>query len=54
MPCIKYRDYRPGREATAIIQIANDILNEYAEQGFKLSLRQLYYQSATEPGEANR
>ena len=27
-----------------MIVIANEILDEYAEQGFKLSLRQLYYQ----------
>ncbi len=44
MPKIHYRDYRPGKEAQGMIVIAGRILDEYAEQGFKLSLRQLYYQ----------
>lgn len=33
------------REATlALIEVANDIIQEYAAQGFDLTLRQLYYQ----------
>lgn len=44
MPRLKYRDYRPGKLAKAMIQLANEILEEYTEQGFKLTLRQLYYQ----------
>ena len=44
MPRIKYRNYRPGKEAQALIDIANGILEEYDKQGFRLTLRQLYYQ----------
>lgn len=31
-------------ESLRLIGIANDIIDEYAEQGFQLTLRQLYYQ----------
>ncbi len=44
MPYLKYRDYRPGKIAKAMIQLANEILEEYTEQGFRLTLRQVYYQ----------
>ena len=32
------------RKSEALIEHANDIIDEYATQGFKLTLRQLYYQ----------
>lgn len=44
MPKIKYKDFnfRPG--TLGIIKQANQIIAEYAQQGFDLTLRQLYYQ----------
>jgi len=44
MPKIAYKDHRFGAKALATIQQANDIIEEYAAQGFDLTLRQLYYQ----------
>jgi len=44
MPRIPYI-YKKFRDSTwTIIQVANEILEEYIEQGFDLTLRQLYYQ----------
>ena len=44
MPCICYvpKAFRP--DTLAIIQKANKVIVEYQRQGFKLTLRQLYYQ----------
>ncbi len=45
MPLINYTPDRKFTSATVeIIDSANEILNEYDEQGFVLTLRQLYYQ----------
>jgi len=44
MPYIEYQKYNPQSEARAIIEYANSILAEYSRQGFRLTLRQLYYQ----------
>lgn len=44
MPLIAYRTYRPKPETREIIDSAIEILEEYAAQGFSLTLRQLYYQ----------
>ena len=44
MPRIKYIDHSFSNKSETIIFKANEILNEYAEQGFDLTLRQLYYQ----------
>jgi len=44
VPLIKYKDHKFTAKSEAIISMANIILNEYAEQGFDLTLRQLYYQ----------
>src|SRR5262245_22608160 len=44
MPCVCYVKRRFGRAATAVIEQANEIISEYADQGFNLTLRQLYYQ----------
>ncbi len=44
MARIAYRTYTPKPETITIIERANEILDEYAEQGFNLTLRQLYYQ----------
>lgn len=44
MPKIKYINRRFKPRALAIIAKANEIIEEYQEQGFELTLRQLYYQ----------
>ncbi len=44
MPTIAYIDKRFRRETLAMIEMANEIITEYAGQGFQLTLRQLYYQ----------
>jgi hypothetical protein len=44
MPFISYENKRFGRTALAVISHANQIIAEYAEQGYDLTLRQLYYQ----------
>lgn len=44
MPRITYVEKRFSSSSTSIIQTANDILEEYDAQGYKLTLRQLYYQ----------
>lgn len=44
MPKITYESWRPGIEALDIVQEANSICQQYAQQGFDLTLRQLYYQ----------
>jgi len=44
MPRIAYEGKKIGAGALAIIRSANTILDDYAEQGFDLTLRQLYYQ----------
>jgi len=44
MPLTCYEPYNPRDAADRIIDQANDILEEYQEQGFKMTLRQLYYQ----------
>lgn len=44
MPLIKYEEHRFSRSTQAIVDRANQIIAEYAAQGFDLTLRQLYYQ----------
>jgi len=44
MPKIAYQQHRFSAASVATIQRANDIIAEYAAQGFDLTLRQLYYQ----------
>lgn len=44
MPCIRYQTVNFSRKTEVIIKQANDIIAEYAAQGFDLTLRQLYYQ----------
>lgn len=43
-PLIRYRDVNFRPKALATIDSANAIVAEYAEQGFDLTLRQLFYQ----------
>jgi len=40
----QFVNHKFNRASLALIGTANDILNEYARQGYRLSLRQLYYQ----------
>ena len=44
MPKIKYKSFNFRSATLAMIQKANEIIAEYARQGFDLTLRQLYYQ----------
>jgi hypothetical protein len=44
MPKIRYQDINLGAVKLAVIKQANDIIAEYQQQGFDLTLRQLYYQ----------
>ncbi len=44
MPKIKYQDINFGPDRLAMIKQANAIIDDYAAQGFDLTLRQLYYQ----------
>lgn len=43
-PKIQYEDWNPQDESLAVVHQANEIIAEYAAQGFDLTLRQLYYQ----------
>ena len=40
----KFIDHKFNAASLALIQTANGILNEYRNMGYRLSLRQLYYQ----------
>lgn len=44
MPKIKYKDFNFRPATRGMIDKANEIIAEYAAQGFDLTLRQLYYQ----------
>jgi len=44
MPKICYEKKRFSESSLAVIKRANQILEEYADQGYDLTLRQLYYQ----------
>lgn len=44
MPKICYTEHRFSHKTNSILQLANQIIADYAAQGFDLTLRQLYYQ----------
>lgn len=44
MPKICYKDINFGRERLRLIDLVNEVIEEYKEQGFELTLRQAYYQ----------
>jgi len=44
MPLIAYQHKRFSAKSAVVIRSANQIIAEYAAQGFTLSLRQIYYQ----------
>lgn len=39
-----FKNWKPTSNSLAIVQTANEIINEYQAQGYTLTLRQLYYQ----------
>lgn len=41
---ICYQDWNPKPKTIAIVETADDIINEYQADGYTLTLRQLYYQ----------
>lgn len=44
MPCIAYAEKNLGRAALEVVESANRIISNYQQQGYALTLRQLYYQ----------
>lgn len=54
MPRICYVERRFSAASTAIINQANQIIAGYMAKGFKLSLRQLYYQFVSRDLIANK
>lgn len=44
MPRIKYKDFNFSAATLALIETCNRIIADYTAQGFRLTLRQLYYQ----------
>jgi hypothetical protein len=54
MPKIQYIDKNFRKRSREIIEIAQDIIEEYAAQGFDLTLRQLYYQFVSRDHIPNR
>jgi len=44
MPKEKFIDHKFNKASLALVEIGNSILNEYRAMGYRLSLRQLYYQ----------
>ena len=41
---IKYKDWNPREGTLNLVMVANRIIHEYQENGYTLTLRQLYYQ----------
>lgn len=54
MPRIRYVDKKFNKEHQAILVMAHQILSEYAQEGFTLTLRQLFYQFVARGYIANR
>lgn len=44
MACEAYKDFKFNSATLALIKTMNDIVAEYIRQGFRLTVRQLYYQ----------
>jgi hypothetical protein len=49
-----FTPYKPQAKSLAVVEQANEIIDEYAVQGFTLTLRQLYYQFVARDLIANR
>lgn len=54
MPKIAYEEWTPQAAAASAVVKANEIIGEYAAQGFNLTLRQLYYQFVSRDLIANK
>jgi hypothetical protein len=54
MPKLEYQDIRLRPDSLALVEQCNAIVEEYVEQGFVLTLRQLYYQLVSRDIIANR
>lgn len=54
MPKIKYKDFNFSDGTLALIRQCNAIIAEYTEAGYRLTLRQLYYQLVSRDIIANR
>jgi hypothetical protein len=44
MPVIQYQNINFSATKRQLISVCNQIIDDYTEQGFQLTLRQLYYQ----------
>jgi hypothetical protein len=44
MPCIEYKSIRMNKSTKDLITKITEIIDEYQEQGYSLTLRQVYYQ----------
>lgn len=44
MPKIKYKQINFRPKSLELICLVNQVINEYKEQGYELTLRQAYYQ----------
>lgn len=48
MPHITYTSYKPQSRTLFLIEKATQVLNKYAKQGYRLTLKQLFYQFVKE------
>lgn len=44
MPKIRYREIKFQKKSLELIELVNGVVQEYSDQGFDLTLRQVYYQ----------
>ena len=44
MTMIAFEDWKPHRKTAALIETVNGVIDEYRRDGYRLTLRQLYYQ----------
>lgn len=51
---ITYKKYNPSAKSKVIIELCNEIIDEYTNDGFILTLRQLYYQLVARDHIANK
>lgn len=44
MPKIRYKEIRFQQKSLDLIELVNQVVDEYSAQGYELTLRQVYYQ----------
>lgn len=44
MPKIQYKEIRFQKKSLDLIELVNQVVDEYSAQGYELTLRQVYYQ----------